>query len=187
MKVFFCETFDDGTVGGSHACMYNLISHMDRSEFVFTVGFCSHNVYAEKYSDLRVQVEIVPLGQPLRRGNILFRKVRNWYALDYSFVRKVATYFKTHEFDLIVLNNSIYASLPYVKAARHAGIPVVVYKRGIGYFYRRHIRATKNLNACVAISMRCYSFWKRITLAIPVESSVIGIIGDVKPWGAITR
>ena len=28
MKVFFAETFDDGTVGGSHACMYNLVKHM---------------------------------------------------------------------------------------------------------------------------------------------------------------
>ena len=84
MKVFFCETYTDGTVGGSHACMHNLIKHIDRSRMEFVAGFYASNSYVPRYRDLGVQVKILPFNNALRSGNVILRKALNWYRLEYK-------------------------------------------------------------------------------------------------------
>lgn len=212
MKIFFCETNDDGTVGGSHACMYNLIKHMDRSGIKFVVGFYSDNSYVPGYKELGVDVKILPLRNPLRSGNIILRKALNWYRLEYKAQRYLENYLRREGFDLVVLNNSIFASLPFVKVCKKLSLPVIVYERGIGYFEKKHIRSTIDIQASIPVSravkqfLSDYNYKAKIIeiiydgvdpsgyrvnrstaeiknkLNIPVASRVIGIVGNIRPW-----
>lgn len=212
MKIFFCETFDDGTVGGSHACMYNLIKHMDTSKFHFTVGFYSENIYTKKYKELGIELDIVPIFEPLKTGNVLLRKVRNWYTLEHKFQKYLEHYFREKKYDLVVLNNSIFTSLPYVRACEKTKIPLVIYERGIGFFHKKHIRATGKVAASIPVSDAVLQFleennfrprlMKRIydgidpdffqvtgdpgklkeELGFPKNSRIIGIVGNIRPW-----
>ncbi len=212
MNVFFCETFDDGTVGGSHACLYNLIRNLDRSAVRCTVGFYGPNVYVSRYRALGVGVEILPFRRPRRIGFVVWRKLVNWYYRNYQAGRYLAQFFRREGFDLVVLNNSIYASLLFVRVCRTLKIPVVVYERGIGRLERRHIAATANIQASIAISDEVYDAVRRAgfrtpiveriydgidpatmipcrkpdelktELGIPVSARVVGIVGNVRPW-----
>jgi glycosyltransferase involved in cell wall biosynthesis len=212
MKIFFCETFDDGTVGGSHACMYNLIRNMDRKDFQFTAGFYSENVYSKKCRDLDIQVIIVPKSRPFKEGNAILRKVRNWYNTEHLLEKYLLRYFELEQFDLVVMNNSIYVSLPYLRVCKKLKIPLITYERGIGWFEKRHIRATADVQAAIPVSHAVHDFLRRYgyrakiietiydgiepsaiivqrhsyevkaRLGIPVKSRVLGIIGNVRPW-----
>ncbi len=212
MKVFFCETFDDGTVGGSHACMYNLIYHMDRSKIHFTAGFYSDNIYVPRYRQIGVDVEILPFPKPAKQGNLVLRKAINWYNLDYKAREYLEGFFQERNFDLVVLNNSIYASLLFVRVCKRLKIPVIVYERGIGYFEKKHIEATEDIQVSIPISdavhrfILSYHFRTKVieriydgidpdsltpqrspaeikkALSIPTNSRIVGIIGNIRPW-----
>lgn len=212
MRIFFCETFDDGTVGGSHTCMYNLIRHMDRTQIQCTAGFYSHNAYVPRYQDIGVDVEILPYAKPFEHRNIFYRKAVNWYRRDYRFKQYLSDFFRRKGFSLAVLNNSIYASLPFVQVCKRLRIPVVVYERGLGCFEPKHIRATADIQASIPMSDAILKFIvesrfqapiiQRIydgidpagiqpkrrpseikkSVGIPEESRVVGIIGNVRPW-----
>jgi glycosyltransferase involved in cell wall biosynthesis len=212
MKIFFFESCDDGTVGGSHTCMYNLIRNLDRPRIEVTTGFYSDNVYTQRYRELGIEVEILPFPKPVRERNIILRKAINWYNRDVKAGRYLEYYFKRKGFDLVVLNNSIYASLLLARVSKRLGIPVVVYERGIGHYKKKHINATADIQASIPISdtvhqnlLACKfktSIIERIydgiepesvrprrspsevkaSLDIPIDGRVLGIIGNVRPW-----
>lgn len=211
MKIFFVESNFDKTVGGSHACMYNLIRHMDRSEYDFTVGFYVDNIYVKKYHDLGIETKILPRN-PVRTGNIMLRKICNWYRLEYSFIKYLENYFRSKRFDLVVQNNSIKLSLPFVRACKGLNIPVLAYERGISLYSKKFVKATGAIQASIAISdavkqnLMSYKFRSPIIeriydgidplgfavkrspdeikrdLNISPKSRIIGMIGNIKPW-----
>ena len=58
-----------------------------------------------------------------------------------------------HEgFDLVVLNNSVFTSLLFVRVCKKLGIPLIVYERGLGRFEKKHIKATRDIEASIPIS-----------------------------------
>lgn len=152
MRLFFCETFDDGTVGGSHACMYNLLRNLNAPDIEVTVGFYGPNRYVEKYREIGVKVEILPLGGRVRSGNPLLRKARNWYRERLAEPALLRDWMSGRKFDLVVLNNSIYVSLLFVGVCRSLGIPLVVYERGIGVLEKSHIDASGEVEASIPVS-----------------------------------
>lgn len=211
MRIFFCETFDDGTVGGSHACMYNLIRYMDRSRYDFTAGFMGPNMYVQKYRDIGVDVEVLPFHKPVRGLNPFVRKAVNWYKLEYRAASHLEALFREKGFDLVALNNSICVSHVFVKACNRMKIPVVVYERGIGRYGKEHLRDASRVQAAIPISAtvekvmaehgypgsvrRIYDGINpsdlaparspadvRKELGIPDGARVIGIIGNVRFW-----
>ena len=212
MKIFFCETFDDGTVGGSHACMYNLIRHLHRPNMNCTVGFLGENIYVQKYRDLGIPVCILPIRNPLIIGNIMMRKAINWYRLEYKAGKYIENYFRREGFDLVVLNNSIFVSLLFVSVCMKLHIPVICYERGFAAYTKKHVKVSADLDCSIPVSdavcnhMMSYGFRaKRIEmiydgidpsaylikntpasikagLNIPYTSRVMGIIGNIRPW-----
>ena len=212
MKIFFCETFDDGTIGGSHACMYNLIRHMERSEIACSVGFVAENIYVNKYRALGIPVKVLPIRNPVRSGNVLLRKAINWYRLEYKAGKYLEDFFMNEGFDLVVLNNSIYASNPFVHVCKKLRIPTVVYERGIGPFKHKDIVATEDIQVSIPISytvrqvllnnnfktkiiemiydgidpidMKSQRTPEQIKadLNIPSKSRVIGMVGNIRSW-----
>ena len=173
MKVFFCETCDDGTVGGSHSCMYNLIRNVDKTRIQCTVGFYFHNVYVPRYQAIGVDVEILPFEKPFHHSNVLYRKAVNWYRRDYRFKQCLREFLQPKGFDLIVLNNSIYASLPFVQVCKQLRIPVVAYERGLlGHFEPRHVRATGDIQASIPISDAVLEFIRKGQFQTPIVQRI---------------
>lgn len=212
MKLFFCETFDDGTVGGSHACMYNLIRNLNAPDIEVTVGFYGPNRYVEKYREIGVGVEILPLGRRVRNGTPLVRKARNWYRERFTEPAALRDWVTDRKFDLVVLNNSICVSLLFVEVCRSLGIPLIVYERGIGILGKRHIDASGEVEASIPVSdavrdhlvrngfrakvmRRIYDGievdrWRadvdapavRTSLGLPEGCRMVGIIGNIRFW-----
>jgi glycosyltransferase involved in cell wall biosynthesis len=212
MRLFFCETFDDGTVGGSHACMYNLIRNLNAPDIEVTVGFYGPNRYVEKFREIGVDVEILPLGWRVRNGYPLVRKARNWYRERFSEPAMLREWMKGRKFDLVVLNNSINVSLLFVGVCRSLAIPLVVYERGIGVFTKKHVDASREVDASIPVSdavrdqlsrygvrakvmRRIYDGievdrWRAGTdaasvkrsLGLPEGCRVVGIIGNIRFW-----
>jgi len=211
-KVFFCETSNDGTTGGSHSCMYNLIRHSDREQFRFTAGFFSENSYVQKYRDLGVNVEIMPNIPPRKNGLVLSRKAINWYNREYKLEMYLTSYIRNSQFDVIFMNNSIFESKIFINAAKKSGVPIVIWERGISKYSKDNIKWSESVDATVAMSdailenIHKNKFKSRIIeriydgidpalfegpfdpvemkneLKIPIDSKVIGIVGNVRVW-----
>ncbi len=192
-------------------CMYNLIKNMDQKKFEFTTGFYENNSYIEKYNSIGVDVEILPR-EPVRDGNVLIRKIRNWYSLEHKFKKYLLKYFRVKQFDIIVINNSIFPTLSIAHVCKSENIPLIVYERGLAIYHRKHIRASSGIDLSIPVSnfikqnllnyQFCASHIERVydgldaskfrvshnpaeikkALNIPVESRVVGIIGNVRPW-----
>ena len=211
-KIFYCETSNDGTVGGSHSCMYNLIRYSDRSQFEFTVGVFSENQYIQKYHDLKIKVVIMPIVPSRKDGWFITRKFVNWYYREYELEKFLLSYINKNKFDILMMNNTIYESKNFLRVGRRLGLPVVAYERGIMEYRPEHIVASEHVDASVAVSraimnnMSEYKFRsKKIELIydgidpelfkgpfehskikeelkIPADSKVIGIVGNVRRW-----
>jgi glycosyltransferase involved in cell wall biosynthesis len=212
MKIFFCETSNDGTLGGSHSCMYNLVRYSDRTRYRFTVGFFSENPFVERYRELGVDVALMPSVPSRRNGPIIARKAINWYQREYKLEKYLSAYIYENKFDILLMNNTIFESKNFTNVGSRLGLPVVVYERGIMKYSREHIFATEGIDASIAVSdailqnMFAYKFKSKIIkliydgvdpvlfegpfnrveikkeLEIPLESKVIGIIGNVRYW-----
>ena len=211
-NIFFCETSNDGTLGGSHTCMYNLIRYSDRNRFHFTVGFFSENPYIQRYRDLGVDVAIIPTVSPRKNGLFLKRKAINWYNREYKLEKYLSSYIFRNKFDIILMNNTIFESINFINVGNRLKLPIFVYERGIMQYSKEHIIASERIDASIAMSdailqnMLEYKFKSKIMeliydgvdpalfegpfdpigikkeLKIPVDSKVIGIIGNVRSW-----
>lgn len=211
-KIFYCETSNDGTIGGSHTCMYNLIRNSDRNRFRFTVGLFSENPYIRRYHDLGVEVAIMPIVPPRKHGPAIARKAINWYQREYKLEKYLLPYVVKNKFDILLMNNTIFESKNFVNVGNRLKLPIVVYERGIMNYSREHVLATKRVDASIAVSdailqnMFKYKFESKIMeliydgvdptlfegpfnpveikkeLKIPLGSKVIGIIGNVRHW-----
>lgn len=211
LKIFFFESAADGTVGGSHSCMYNLIKYMDRTRFDFTVGFRQDNIYIRKFSDLGIDVVLFPY-KPVNKGFSTLRRVANWYRLKWQYQKNLERLFQQRRFDLIVNNNSIWNSLEFVKACDRLNIPLISYERGYGGFLDEHLKATARLSASIPISrflesnVQHHGFktplirmiydglnpedWHsdrsaadiKRELNMPPDARVVGVIGNIRPW-----
>lgn len=192
--------------------MYNLIRHCDRERFGFTAGFFSENPYVQRYRDLGINVEIMPCILPRYNGFFLSRKAINWYNRDYKLEKHLLSYFRKSRFDFIFMNNSIFESKNFINAANRFGLPIVIWERGISKYSRENIKLSERVDASVAMSdailenIHKYKFKSRIIeriydgidpalfegpfdqvaikneLKIPIDSKVIGIIGNVRIW-----
>lgn len=211
-NIFFCETSNDGTVGGSHSCMYNLIRHSDRERFRFTVGFFSENLYVQRYRDLGINIEIIPCIPPRYKGLFISRKAINWYNREYKLEKYLQSFIRESQFDFIFMNNSIFESKNFINAANLTGVPIVIWERGISKYSRENVKSSERVDASVAMSdailenIHKHKFKSRIIeriydgihpalfegpfdkvaikneLKLPIDSKVIGIVGNVRVW-----
>ena len=211
-KIYYCETSNDGTLGGSHSCMYNLVRYCDRNRFRFTVGFFSENPYVERYRDLGVDVAIMPSVPSRRNGPIIARKAINWYQREYKLEKYLSSYIFENKFDILMMNNTIFESGNFINVGNRLRLPIIAYERGIMKYSREHVLATEKVDASIAVSdailqnMFKYKFKSKIMeliydgvdpalfagpfnpieikkeLNIPIDSKVIGIIGNVRHW-----
>ena len=211
LKIFFFEECHDGTVGGSHRSMYNLIRNMDFAKYQFTVGFFEYNRYVPLYEKLGIDV-LVFKRQPIIDGNAIYRKAKNWYECSYKFSKMLRSYLIEENYDLVVMNNSIGVSGQFIKACRVCKIPIISFERGYGKYTKLHVKHSKWVSASIPVSEFIHEnmlqdgiktpiiktiyngvdpeeFFRasnaaqtRAKLKIPAGCSVCGIVGNVRPW-----
>jgi glycosyltransferase involved in cell wall biosynthesis len=192
--------------------MYNLIRHSDRERFQFTVGFFAENQYVQKYQDLNVNVEIIPCIPPVKNGIVLLRKAINWYNREYQLEKYLLSFIRKRRFDFVFMNNSIFESKNFIRTANRSGLPIVIWERGISKYSRENVESSERVEASVAMSdailenIHKHQFKSRIItriydgvdptlfegpfdriaikkdLKIPIDSKVIGILGNVRVW-----
>ena len=209
IKILFIERATDGTVGGSHRCLYNLVSTIDREKFESHVGFYQANSYVEKLRNIGVAVHLINW-KPVSDGNVLIRKIRNWYRLIYKHRKELLEIIIQNKIDLIVINNTIAGCNGIVSLCSKLRLPIIAYERGYLEYLGSDISLSSRIYASIAVShaikknmesqkysanthviydgididgqMNCLERNIKRDIGIPDNSIVIGIIGNVREW-----
>ncbi len=130
IRVLYVEPNEDGTVGGSHKILYDLVVRLS-PEFHPTVLFYQENLWAERMREAGVDVvcwEEERQGElrGLKKGG----KVSTGLTLAGA-IRRRRELLREGRFDLVHLNNSPFVGYDdWLPAARLCGIPCVTYKMG---------------------------------------------------------
>jgi glycosyltransferase involved in cell wall biosynthesis len=131
-RVLIIEINEDGTVGGSHQCLYDLVNGLDRSRFLPSVVFYEDNRFVEPIRNLGVEVIVwdraVEQGSRRHRG-IVAKAVLSRDAV--TAVLRRARFLRRGRFDLVHLNNSPCVGFEdWLPAARFVGTQVIAHARG---------------------------------------------------------
>jgi glycosyltransferase involved in cell wall biosynthesis len=125
-RVLYIEANEDGTVGGSHRAMFDLICTLDRAQYEPLVLFYQHNPYVAR---LRAQGVEVVVYEDVRDEERALRRNGSRAA---KLVENVATivrrfrFLRDHRIDLIHINNSpLMGNDDWLPAARMLRIPCV--------------------------------------------------------------
>ena len=151
MNILFLEIACDGTIGGSHTCLYNLVSHLDMEKYKSYIGIYEATSYADKFKKIGVAVHLINR-KPVTDGNFLIRKMRNWYRLVYKHRKELSCIIKENKIELVVLNNTITSSNDIVTICIKNRIPVIAYERGHLKYSGHDIRSTSKISAAIAVS-----------------------------------
>lgn len=151
MNVLFIETACDGTIGGSHTCLFNLLNNLDRNTYRMCVGVYQNNAFVDKLREIGVNVFLLPRN-PVLSGNVFIRKIRNWYRLIYRHRIELSRVISSQKIDVLVLNNSIAGGKDYVHVCSKFGIPVLAYERGYIQYTAADILLSNRIDASIAVS-----------------------------------
>lgn len=147
-RILYIEANEDGTVGGSHRALFDLVCNLDRAQYEPVVLFYQNNSYV---SALRARgVEVIDL-EDVRARERLIR--RNGGRVT-KFLENLATiarrfrFLRQHRIDLIHINNSPRTGNDdWLPAARMLRIPCIANVMGDargpvgGWLHRRLFRA----------------------------------------------
>lgn len=157
-KVCYIEANQDGTVGGSHYCLLDLLRHLDSSRFAAHCVFYHEHPLIDAFKEVsEVSVLAKPSGlripgrlgaNPLVRAfqrsvnAVVFRPLE-WFKVRRC-LRRIAP-------DILHLNNSPTA-WAWIANARSMQIPVVSHIRGCWTLTNRHKQLARNCERLIAIS-----------------------------------
>ena len=146
-RILYVEGCRDGTVGGSHTCLYSMVANFDRRRFYPIVVFYYDHAIAEKLRRIGVETHILKYFKPLDFSSlskkvspslkrifmpvIIFQKLVNflWYFLMPAIL--YARYLRKLRIDIIHLNNSLNSNHEWMLAAMISRIKIVSHERGI--------------------------------------------------------
>lgn len=143
VKILYCESSADGTIGGSHYCLLYLLEHLDRARFVPLTVFYEPHAILDRFRAVSETV-VYPQDAPVRWGQsgalALPRRAVNLAKLGATIAGNVA-FLRRRGIQLVHLNNSITRHQNWMLAARLAGIPCIVHERGLSETYTSGDRA----------------------------------------------
>jgi glycosyltransferase involved in cell wall biosynthesis len=137
-RIVYVEQNTDGTIGGSHYCLLDLVKHLDRRRFDPIVAFYGDHALLAEFEKVCPTVilpafrPIGPLGtgtagarwieRPVRKGVSLFTAYLPAFFSRLAFIRR-------HRIDIVHLNNSIMRGYDWLTAARFAGVACITHNR----------------------------------------------------------
>lgn len=134
-RILLVEINEDGTVGGSHRCLFDLAHRMDRDQYTPVVLFYESNAYVDRLRSLGVEVHTWDAQRSLERngrfGGGIARKLYSRINAGPAILRRVR-FLRSHRIDLVHLNNSPCVGFSdWLPAARLLGTPCVAHARGV--------------------------------------------------------
>ena len=148
VRILYIEANEDGTVGGSHRVLFDLVCNLDRTQYEPIVLFYQDNAYAPRLRALGVDVvileEVRARERVIRRtGNRLTKLVENFATIGRRF-----RFLRQHRIDLVHINNSpATGNDDWLPATRILRIPCVANVAGDargpggGWLHKRLFRA----------------------------------------------
>jgi glycosyltransferase involved in cell wall biosynthesis len=147
VRVLYCESNVDGTIGGSHYCLLYLVENLDLTRFEPIVVFHQDNPLVARFretAETLVMERPAPftIGPPgldkrqplLALPLVMVRRTVNlggWLAL----VRRYARLLRERRIGIVHLNNSIVRHHDWMAAALMTGTPCITHERGINRSY----------------------------------------------------
>jgi glycosyltransferase involved in cell wall biosynthesis len=138
LRILFCESNTDGTVGGSHSCLLYLAEGLDRSRFEPIVAFYEEHSMVPRFRSAGLRTLILDKGEPLilREGfpwRLIQRAVN--FGRYLATIRERMRFLKEERIDIVHLNNSIVRHHDWMIATRLTGTPCLTHERGINRSY----------------------------------------------------
>jgi glycosyltransferase involved in cell wall biosynthesis len=125
-RILYVESNIDGTVGGSHRALYDVVRNLDRSRFEPIVLFYQENAYVERLRTDGVQVLVIERETTREKAALSSgRRIAQGAMLLESIVRRIRL-LKRERIGILHLNNGPFVGLDdWLPAARIAGVPCV--------------------------------------------------------------
>ena len=176
-KVLYVEANTDGTIGGSHTSLLNLVSRLDKSKYMPVVVFFAHHQLIPEFLAAGAEVHVFSVAPafsfgsrvqdasstPLRQVvNLPFRLLRKALNLIFSILifgilRSIWFQWK-EQIDILHLNNAVPVKDEWLIAGRLLGKKCVGHQRGLipssprSRLLGRMRRAAKMLDAAISVS-----------------------------------
>jgi len=130
-RILFIEINDDGTVGGSHRALFDLVRYLDAERYEPIVLFYQDNRYLEAFRAAGVRAEVWP--RPPVRGRSAYAPLRLLGSAREAArtVLRCRRFLRRESIDLVHMNNAPIANFEdWLPAARWCGIPCISHARG---------------------------------------------------------
>lgn len=146
-KILYVEGCRDGTVGGSHTCLFSMVANLDRQMYSPVVIFYDDHGVAAKLRNIGIETHIFRKVAPLdfrlmlknaipslKRITPVLLPLQKSLNFIFSFIRPAllyACYIKRNGIDIVHLNNSINSNHDWMVAAKLSGVKIISHERGI--------------------------------------------------------
>ena len=123
-KILYIEANLDGTVGGSHHCLLEMVKYINREKYLPSVLFYQENSLVQEFrsisdvyifnqnegliieKDLPELYDIINNRKYIKKAVLFCQKIYNFFAYYIQYLITICKFLKTHKFDLIHANNS---------------------------------------------------------------------------------
>ena len=130
-RVLMIEANEDGTVGGSHQALYDLVRHLDRTRYEPVILFYEENRFAELLRREGFEVHVFEEVRALERR---IRRSGSWLSRRLDVVRAIArraAFLDAHRIDGVHINNSpAVGNDDWLPAARLKRMPILANAMG---------------------------------------------------------
>lgn len=166
VRVLFCETNVDRTIGGSYFSLLFLASGLDRRKFTPIVVFSTEHALLPRFVAAGVETIVWPPPRPFSFGRD-WRGARRWLRAPASFLRRAinvlwtlviptlqrSVFLRRRRVRIVHLNNSVLYNHDWMLAARLSGARCVTHERGINERFPAVARwHAQRLDAIICIS-----------------------------------
>jgi glycosyltransferase involved in cell wall biosynthesis len=152
-RILHVEANEDGTIGGSHRALADLVRAVDHERYTPVILFYQHNPHVAALRDQGVEVHVFDQERAFERevrGQGGLRKFADYFGA----IARRRRFLRAQRVDLVHLNNSPRVGYDdWLPAAKLAGIPCIAFAMGDANFRSRLAQfAARGLDHVIAIS-----------------------------------
>ena len=141
-KILYVEQNNDGTIGGSHYCLLEMVKYLDREKYEPVVAFYQDNSLVKEFRKYCSTILLpaptpvnlmtrLPIKSPFLNFPVkMFQKMANLLkGLLIPIIKSTRLLIK-HHIDLVHLNNSVKGGYEWILASKIAGAKCITHNRG---------------------------------------------------------